>query len=66
MARKADVGHGTHADATWHARLCGRAMRAHAGSLGGSSRRERVAEATRTLEGVPHGERALALDGPTS
>ena len=47
VARRADVARGTRADATWHARPRGRATRAHAGSLGGSSGRGCVAGATR-------------------
>ena len=41
------MARGTRADAKWHARPRGRATRAHAGSLGGPSGRERVARATR-------------------
>ena len=47
VTRAADLAHGTRADAMWHARQGGRATRAHAGSLGGSSEHGRVAGATR-------------------
>ena len=67
MASRADVACGTRTDATWHARPCGRAVRAHARCrwrTSGADTWQGTHESTRTLEGVPRGERGLAFEGP--
>ena len=64
MAREADVVRGTRADATRHARPCGRAARAHAGPRW----RGHVAGATRVhtdARAAPRGRVGLAFGGPT-
>ena len=69
VARRAEVAHGTRADATAHARPRCRAARALARRrwrTGGADTWEGPRESTWTPEGAPRGERGLAFEGPTS
>ena len=58
MARGADVARKTRADATRHARPCGRATRARAAPsrrVAGANTWHKPHESTRTPEGAPRG-----------
>ena len=71
MVHGADMARRTHADATRHARPCGRAARAHAarkwrtGGTQGVRTRGRPHEST-WMPGWHHVARGMAGDGPTS